>query len=1191
MRLLFFYLIFLLLALSVQAQTLNRTVLQELLDLPAPPPAVSTDRTKAKEYPPAFYDKKNVPPDDAPIEELLAYWARQNSLYGNITYNIKPSAIVAQRLLEACEKNPEIITDYLKVLPADEQTVNLVKRFYDDDALAEKYEEYWRTQLKSWLKYNSNFYTSDLAKKAQEIKDENEYVTNQEELLALAKVDWENAKPIVERLYNDQTQPVSSTLARWVLYQRAIDVDDKSDAEKYRSELKAIVEDRKASPGKRDLAMDALMQTDDWDGRDDWYLTLLDDETLFELKVNGSTYTGLTTLIRRSSPDKWIPQMIKLVGSSNRAAHRAAVRNLAELLGENRKDVVEALLPWLENPKWADEVSGERVRLIQSLLSVDVPESVPGLIHVVMNEDESFRSMAAQALAKYKNPQAIPALNFALSKEKVEGYRANIIAALIAYGGISDDEQMAALEAYATTVSTPEGLEKLQENGNFESETPLPIQLSVGKFLSEQTDLSDGLVERAIERLKILKKTKPAVAVVLSDIMQKWQGRAIFLEMLKQIGSGKATTETVVSALAKRKMIREKLPIDLPAMRGKTGLPRGISAILLEETPEMLSILNQTADVEAQIALLAGARLIRADLPIRDVAKLLSSADKTLALAAERYLESEDGVEARNLVLARHADEAKILGARNAFLTDAKKSFNTALLSELFESVGAFYIGDENFSEMRNHEEKLRREAKENPELKSIFAILPGADSGQQIVRVYKDKIIFTYYEDAARYRKRTLTPKEYENFYRFLVDGKIDNLSRVGMDCQECSSSEFVMFSRAGGRRVFYYENLENDSPINDLKKIFESFNNGESSLHYWLSDKIKDLEVLLADKDFTARAIWKNGEDFRVLVEDKKREDEISAELDEKDKIENAVEIDEEDYVKKQEILTVQQKRRDAVKYDHYAWRKMENGKLGGIVEPPNDAGLTAEKVNEVDYGDGYEGDERENSATNRTRVGDAEIFAGYVEERGLWKFLANNQAPTLIKSGWYFKPIASADGKWIVAGKADETFAQPPSAVRINLQTGKEYKINLPPADKFYPIAAVPALNKVLLYRAKSEYRTVKNNPSPLEPEYYLLDAATGATQTIKGEFRPLAENSSARPLQTTGVQNEFWAAIYNEKTKATEIGRYDAKIFAFKPVLQIPDIRLKSSDVIVDEKDAKIYFVYQGHLLALPLVNLK
>ena len=1184
MRLFPLSLIFFFLTLTLQAQTVNRTVLQDLLDLPAPPATLAEQ--EIKEYSPAFYDKKNPPPDDAPIEDLLAYWATQNSLNTNLSYNIKPTETVARRILEACEANPKMINGYLKILPANAQLIDLVKRIYEDETLAKENEEYWRNQLKEWLKFNSNIYSPALLKKAQQVKDDKEYVTNQDELLALGKVDWEAAKPIAERLNNDKTQPVSSTLAKWVLYQRALETKDESEAEKYRDELKAIVEDRTASAGKRDLAMDALMQTDEWEGRDDWYLTLLDDETLFELKINNAVYTGLTTLIRRSPPDKWIPQMIKLVGNQNRAVHNAAVRNLAELLGENRKDVVEALLPWLMNPKWAEEVSSERTRLIQAVGEVDVPESVPSLIQVVMTDDENFRSMAAQALAKYKNPQAIPALNFALSKEKAEGHRTNIIAALIACGGISDDEQMAALEAYATAVSTPEGLQKITVNDYDELETPLPVEMSVGRFLSQQTEPSDGLVARALERLKILRKTNPTTAIVLSDIMRKWQGRVIFLEMVRQIGSGAADAETIVNALAKRKMLREKLPLELSLMREKSGLARGISAVILEDKAEMLSILGQT-DAAAQTAMLAGARLIRASLPVREVGALLKNPNKTLALAAERYLESEDGVEARTLVLAQHANEAKILGARNAFVPVDKKSFNELLLSELFESVNAFYFDEENFSDIKKMEEKLRAEAIENPDLKSIFAFLPEGEDGQEIVRVYKDKIVFTIYEDAARYWERTLTAKEYETFYRFLIDNKIDSLSAVNNDCSECSSGEFVMFSRNGGRRVFYRTNYEKQTVIDDLKKIFESFKAGEGKLHYWLSDKIKGLEVLLADERLVARAIWKNADDFRVLVEDNAKEEEISAKLDEKEKTENSVEIDDEHYVKKQEIMTAQRQRREEVKYAHYIWRKIENGKLGAVAAQPTDADYSPERIAAADFdiAKEYKGEEENYyPSANRTRIGDFEIYSGYLEgQRGLWK-MSTSQEPTLIKAGWYYKLTGSADGKWIVASKVDETRAEPMSAARINLQTGKEYKINLPPADKFYPIARVPSQNKILLYRARDENSRFKNNPSPLAPVYYLLDAATGATQIAKGEFRPL-EEKIYRPFQPTENQGEFWAAVYDEKTKMTQIGRYDTKTFSHKPILQIPDIALSSKEILVDEKAGKAYFIYQGHLLAL------
>ncbi|MDM7922713.1 MAG: hypothetical protein QUS14_10475, partial [Pyrinomonadaceae bacterium] len=67
-------------------------------------------------------------------------------------------------------------------------------------------------------------------------------------------------RQIVNRLYNDSSQPVSRVLAMWALYRRAIDTDSLGDTDRYRGELMAVVEDRNATAGMRDLAFDALVK-------------------------------------------------------------------------------------------------------------------------------------------------------------------------------------------------------------------------------------------------------------------------------------------------------------------------------------------------------------------------------------------------------------------------------------------------------------------------------------------------------------------------------------------------------------------------------------------------------------------------------------------------------------------------------------------------------------------------------------------------------------------------------------------------------------------------------------------------------------------------------------------------------------------------------------------------------------------
>jgi hypothetical protein len=101
-------------------------------------------------------------------------------------------------------------------------------------------------------------------------------------------------------------------------------------------------------------------------------------------------------------------------------------------------------------------------------------------------------------------------------------------------------------------------------------------------------------------------------------------------------------------------------------VRGRAPVALGIAACLIEDA-NGYDVLLAGENTEAKTAMLACARLIRAALPVRRVAENLKSPNKLLAMAAERYLESEDSPEARQIVLSLHPNEAKIMGARTYF--------------------------------------------------------------------------------------------------------------------------------------------------------------------------------------------------------------------------------------------------------------------------------------------------------------------------------------------------------------------------------------------------------------------------------------------------------------------------------------------------------------------------------------------
>lgn len=901
--------------------------------------------------------------------------------------------------------------------------------------------------------------------------------------------------------------------------------------------------------------------------------------------------------------------MLEALKSDNLSIRSAAVRNLMAQFS-NEKEIALALLPWLTDPNWATASrNNERQRYISVLGEIELPESVPGLLAVLSNEEEN-RVNAARALAKYKDSRAIAPLRIALANSKDAESRNVFINALIDCGGFSDDELMSALEAYAELISTPEGLEKISgqydysEDGQYRYK-PLPMQISIGLTVSAQTEPSEGLVLRAIERLKILRRTKPAVAESLAEIMQKWQGRAVYIEMLRQIKTGEANIDVIITVLSKRKSFREKIPLEVSGLHGANGLARAIGACLAEEEINYLSILGQT-DKNAQIALFGCARLLRAKIPLNEVGGFLKSDDKMLVLAAERYLEAEDSLAARNLVLANRPNQASILGARQAFFTGNKVSYDPTVLSSLFESVNGLGFWSEDSGVFNKSEQKLQKEIKEDANLSAIFGVLPEAATGHQLIRVYKDRIVYTYYEDEARYRERVLTSKEYEDFYRFLLENNIDGLPGTNNSCEDCTAIEFVMFGKNGGRRVFAGSTYNVPKPIKELFERFESFKKGNLKLRYLLAEKIKGLEVLLADDNFPVYSVWKKDNDLRFLVEDKIRGEEIEKAFLEQIKTE--LPADEN-----ASLYQLIEKRRQEKAFDHYAWRTLENGKPGQVVPQPAEAQFLRDET--------QVGELPQIASTARAwqiRTKNGEIHAGNFYDGGLFRIVPG-QAPVKIKDGRFINPIVTPDGKWATAAKGGDQWNEVLTAVRINLQTGKEFPVAVPPADAFYPVAFLASHNKFLLYRAKGIYgryrymigeagadesgeetETVeyiapyqkraeqKPNPSPKTPEFYLLDANTGAVQLVKGEFRPLRE-LTYRPLQPTTNANEFWAAIYNPQTKMTEIGRYNEKTFMFQAVKQIPDIKLNSMDIWVDEKEAKVYFVYRGHLLALPLAN--
>jgi hypothetical protein len=102
-----------------------------------------------------------------------------------------------------------------------------------------------------------------------------------------------------------------------------------------------------------------------------------------------------------------------------------------------------------------------------------------------------------------------------------------------------------------------------------------------------------------------------------------------------------------------------------------------------------------------------------------------------------------------------------------------------------------------------------------------------------------------------------------------------------------------------------------------------------------------------------------------------------------------------------------------------------------------------------------------------------------------------------------------------------------------------------------------------------------------------EFFLLNADTGIVQPLRGEAYPILQQTF-RPMQAVGASADlFWTAMPDAEKNATVFGIYNARTLSFKPLLTIPQITFNSLDMWIDEREGKIYFIYAGQLLALPL----
>jgi hypothetical protein len=495
-----------------------------------------------------------------------------------------------------------------------------------------------------------------------------------------------------------------------------------------------------------------------------------------------------------------------------------------------------------------------------------------------------------------------------------------------------------------------------------------------------------------------------------------------------------------------------------------------------------------------------------------------------MAKAAESYLEVEDSHEARKYVLARHPGEAYILGD--------------------IPAVGDTYIED-----ARGWEEALRKEARDRNGSEAIYAVGgkgEGSDFTGVIIRVRGGKAEMSVHETEGRRSVRWLNDGELDELKSFTSRQEIEDLGPESYYQGEKAwlGYEYLRLTKEGGRRIALDDLRrapKNPTPHEELSGFFYRLSrSGEFRARYDIEDKIPEVEVVFADKKQYVLRVCAEGREIRALIIEKGDE------------------------------------YRQGAPESVLEWREFSSGKPGNVRGEPS----ACRSSNTTSAAPKHAEVVRPNPFGQQKQSDGLMFYATGGEDGGIWK-AEPGMEPVKIVSGNYIQPVITPNGRWFVAIKwVTEEGKTTKQLIRRNLQSGEEFMVTSQQNEFSHQLEYVAAHGKVLVLNFGIQ---IKAEP---RIQTYLLDPGTGTIQPVKGEFHPFI-NPVSRALQPAGAANMFWAAIDDWEKNATKFGRYDTKNFVFTPLLEFTEMILNSDDIWVDGDAGKIWFVYQGHLLRLPL----
>ena len=740
-------------------------VVQELLAFPAPPPAGT------RSWP--ILDEKEPPPEDAPLDQLAGWWATAPA-------EREPSDRVRERLVEVIEKRPDLLANLVNRLPVRPDVCAALKHTF----LGKGEEPH------SWILRNCASERDKLVVAATQIKERYDgSVPDSDDLIALAHADPKRAEPVLQQFAVSE-HPRIRALAVSLLFEQTRD-------EPYRSMLQGIATDVAAPAYARNRAIETLAAVE-WDGRDDWLVSLMSDGTLLEVTEAHNWYSPISSFVE-ADPERWIPRMVRLLSSTNRSVRSAAANALGQFDAERaRADALQPLLPWLSNPDWAYDAFGTRSNVILSVAKAGIYEAIPHLVWILENDpDEGNKSHAAEALEQFHDGRGNEAMRRALDEMTRGGARDRVIHALVANGALPATELADGVEAFiAYQHSLPAPMmipDMLWDDEGY----PTPVM--IGLHVIHEVHDNDDVARLVIKRAREIAEEEPKLSEAMLSVVQTWPVPSADELVVMRIQDGTADARMIADVLSRRESFRDHVSAALRRLRASGGATSGIAAVLIGDIPGEQRILAGN-DVEAQRALLAAARFVGDRLPVANVVALFGKS-QPLDAAVEAFLIADDSPAARAIVQKRHPNEILILGWRRS------------------DPSGTY----QDFSEWENDVLQRFRVS----DAREIYALGSGttwnapSESVAEIEVRANGATIAISGDPQPRAALRNAVAKD---FLGFLAASQFDDLGPVSAP-GEGTQYEYLHLTRTSGRRVFLGLPLRAPaSPYDEIVRRFES-------------------------------------------------------------------------------------------------------------------------------------------------------------------------------------------------------------------------------------------------------------------------------------------------------------------------------------------------------------------------------